>query len=166
VGWAGGVGHRGDLELIVDVVRDLADEVEWVFFGLCPQKLRPYVHEVHDGVPIEQYPAALAALNLDLALAPLEDNTFNACKSNLRLLEYGACGFPVVCSDIVCYRGDLPVTRVRNRYRDWVDAIRMHLADMDATAKAGDALREAVHRDWMLAGDNLVGWRNAWLPDA
>jgi hypothetical protein len=42
----------------------------------------------------------------------------------------------------------------------------MHLADMDATAKAGDALREAVHRDWMLAGDNLVGWRNAWLPDA
>jgi GT2 family glycosyltransferase len=166
VGWAGGVGHRGDLELIVDVVRDLADEVEWVFFGLCPQKLRPYVHEVHDGVPIEQYPAALAALNLDLALAPLEDNTFNACKSNLRLLEYGACGFPVVCSDIVCYRGDLPVTRVRNRYRDWVDAIRMHLADMDATAKAGDALCETVHRDWMLTGDNLVAWRNAWLPDA
>ncbi|HET7301507.1 MAG TPA: glycosyltransferase, partial [Oleiagrimonas sp.] len=166
VGWAGGAGHRGDLELIVDVVRDLAGEVEWVFFGMCPEKLRPYVHEAHEGVAIGGYPAALAALDLDLALAPLEDNTFNACKSNLRLLEYGACGFPVVCSDIVCYRGDLPVTRVRNRYRDWLDAIRMHLADLDATAKAGDALRAAVHRDWMLTGDNLVAWRNAWLPDA
>jgi GT2 family glycosyltransferase/2-polyprenyl-3-methyl-5-hydroxy-6-metoxy-1,4-benzoquinol methylase len=166
VGWAGGAGHRGDLELIVDVVRDLADEVEWVFFGMCPEKLRPYVPEAHEGVAIGGYPAALAALDLDLALAPLEDNTFNACKSNLRLLEYGACGFPVVCSDIVCYRGDLPVTRVRNRYRDWMDAIRMHLADLDATAKAGDALRAAVQRDWMLTGDNLVAWRNAWLPDA
>jgi glycosyltransferase involved in cell wall biosynthesis len=165
VGWAGGVGHRGDLELIVDVVRDLAGEVEWVFFGLCPDKLRPYVHEVHEGVPIDKYPAALAAMDLDLAMAPLEENTFNACKSNLRLLEYGACGFPVVCSDIVCYRGDLPVTRVRNRYLDWVEAIRMHIADLDATAKAGDALREAVRRDWMLTGDNLVDWRNAWLPD-
>lgn len=165
VGWAGGSGHRGDLELIADVVRDLADEVEWVFFGMCPEKLRPYVHEFHDGVPIEQYPAKLASLDLDLALAPLEDNLFNACKSNLRLLEYGVCGFPVICSDIVSYRGDLPVTRVRNRYKEWTDAIRTHIADRDATARMGDALREAVRRDWMLTGENLVAWRDAWLPD-
>jgi len=165
VGWAGGSSHRGDLELIADVVRELAGEVEWVFFGMCPEKLRPHVHEHHNGVPIGQYPVALAALDLDLALAPLEDNLFNACKSNLRLLEYGACGFPVVCSDIVCYRGDLPVTRVRNRFKEWVDAIRMHVADLDATAKMGDALRAAVQRDWMLTGDNLVAWRDAWLPD-
>lgn len=166
VGWGGGSSHRGDLELIADVVRDLADEVEWVFFGMCPEKLRPYVHEFHNGVPIGQYPAALAALDLDLALAPLEDNLFNACKSNLRLLEYGACGFPVICSDIVCYRGDLPVTRVRNnRYKEWVDAIRMHTSDLEATAKMGDALREVVCRDWMLTGSNLAAWRDAWLPD-
>jgi O-antigen biosynthesis protein len=164
VGWAGGSSHRGDLELIADVVRELADEVEWVFFGMCPEKLRPHVHEHREGVPIGKYPAALAALDLDLALAPLEDNLFNACKSNLRLLEYGACGFPVVCSDLVCYRGDLPVTRVRNRFKEWVDAIRMHAADLDATARMGDALRAAVRRDWMLSGDNLVAWRNAWLP--
>jgi GT2 family glycosyltransferase len=166
IGWGGGASHRGDLELIADVVRDLADEVEWVFFGMCPDKLKPYVHEFHAGVPIEQYPAKLASLNLDLALAPLEENIFNICKSNLRLLEYGACGFPVVCSDIVCYQGDeLPVTRVRNRYKDWVGAIRMHLDDLDATAAAGDALRAAVQRDWMLNGDHLLNWRKAWLPD-
>ncbi|MET0331033.1 MAG: glycosyltransferase, partial [Dyella sp.] len=166
IGWGGGASHRGDLELIADVVRDLADEVEWVFFGMCPDKLKPYVHEFHSGVPIEQYPAKLASLHLDLALAPLEENIFNICKSNLRLLEYGACGFPVVCSDIACYQDDaLPVTRVRNRYKDWVGAIRMHLDDLDATAAAGDALRAAVQRDWMLSGDNLLNWRKAWLAD-
>jgi GT2 family glycosyltransferase/2-polyprenyl-3-methyl-5-hydroxy-6-metoxy-1,4-benzoquinol methylase len=165
VGWAGGIGHRGDLELIAEVVRDLADEVEWVFLGMCPDKLRPYVKEFHEGVPIEQYPAKLASLDLDLALAPLEDNIFNACKSNLRLLEYGACGFPVICSDIVCYRGDLPVTRVRNRYKEWMDAIRMHITDPDAAARMGDALRDVVRGEWMLTGEHLLKWRDAWLPD-
>ncbi|MCL2895335.1 glycosyltransferase [Brenneria tiliae] len=165
VGWGGGSSHTGDLELITDIVRDLADEVEWVFFGMCPEKLRPYMHEFHRGVEIDLYPAKLASLNLDLALAPLEDNLFNRCKSNLRLLEYGACGFPVICTDLDPYQGDLPVTRVRNRYKDWMDAIRMHLADLDATAQMGDALQAAVKRDWMLTGDNLELWRKAWLPD-
>jgi glycosyltransferase involved in cell wall biosynthesis len=165
VGWGGGSSHRGDLELIADVVRDLAGEVEWVFFGMCPDKLRPYVHEFHTGVPIEEYPRKLASLNLDLALAPLEENAFNECKSNLRLLEYGACGYPVICTDIACYASELPATRVKNRYKDWIGAIRMHLDDLDATARLGDALREEVRKDWMLEGDKLTAWRDAWLPN-
>ncbi|AZN35789.1 FkbM family methyltransferase [Iodobacter ciconiae] len=164
VGWAGGASHTGDLELLEGVVKALADEVEWVFFGMCPDKLRPFVHEFHSGVPIGLYSAKLASLNLDLALAPLEQNIFNQCKSNLRLLEYGACGFPVVCTDIAPYRNNLPVTRVRNKHKDWVDAIREHLSDPDANAQSGDALKEAVLKDWMLQGINLDKWRAAWLP--
>lgn len=164
VGWAGGSGHTGDLELLHDVVRDLANEVDWVFLGMCPPSLRPYVKEFHAGVEIGHYPALLASLNLDLALAPLEYNQFNECKSNLRLLEYGICGFPVVCSDLRCYAGDLPVTRVKNRYRDWIDAIRMHLNDLDECARQGDLLRERIRKDWMLEGDNLQEWYRAWQP--
>lgn len=162
VGWAGGAGHTGDLEMIVDVIKALADEVDWVFMGMCPDKLRPYVREFHPGVRIDLYPAALARLNLDLAVAPLEDNLFNTCKSNLRLLEYGMCGYAVVCSDSVTYRGNLPVTRVRNRFRDWVDAIRMHVHDLDATERAGDALRDRVRKDWMLDEIGREQWRRAW----
>ncbi len=164
VGWAGGTSHTGDLELLFDVVRTLANEVEWVFFGMCPDLLKPYIHEFHSGITIERYPERLASLNLDLALAPLEMNLFNECKSNLRLLEYGACGFPVICTDIVTYRCGMPVTLVKNRTEDWLEAIRMHLSDLDASAEAGDALREVVMRDWMLQGDALLEWRNAWLP--
>ena len=145
------------------MVRDLADEVEWVFFGMCPDELRPYVHEYHEGVAIEAYPAKLASLNLDLGLAPLEINLFNECKSNLRLLEYGACGIPVVCTDIRPYQNDFPVTRVRNRYKDWVDAIRMHLSDLEETARLGDALQAKVKQEWMLESLSLESWRDAWL---
>lgn len=165
VGWAGGVSHSGDLDLISDVVKELADEVEWVFFGMCPPAIRPYVHEFHSGVEINRYPAMLASLDLDLALAPVEQNLFNECKSNLRLLEYGACGFAVICSDLHCYRGDLPVTRVKNRFKDWVDAIRQHINDLDETARRGDLLREHVLRDWMLEKHNVAAWHSAWTAD-
>src|SRR5690606_25014450 len=121
VGWAGGSSHTGDLELIFDVVRELANEVEWVFFGMCPDLLRPYVHAFHPGISIERYSERLARLKLGLALAPLEMNLFNECKSNLRILEYGACGYPVICTDIDPYRCGMPVTLVKNRTEDWLE---------------------------------------------
>lgn len=164
VGWAGGSSHTGDLEMIFDVVKAFADEVDWIFFGMCPPKLRPYVKEFHFGVDIELYPKKLASLNLDLALAPVEDNHFNACKSNLRLLEYGACAIPVICSDVPCYRGSLPVTRVKNRFKEWHDAIRMHLADPQASAQMGRALYQAIRSDYMLDAAAAEEWAKAWLP--
>ncbi|MGY4490021.1 glycosyltransferase [Pseudomonas sp. TE3610] len=165
VGWGGGTSHTGDLLLIKDVVKALADEVEWVFLGMCPDELRPYVHEYHAAVPLELYPQKMASLNLDLALAPLEQHIFNDCKSNLRLLEYGACGYPVVCTDTRSYRGDFPVTSVKtNSTHEWLEAIRMHLADLDASARMGDELRAAVQRDFMFDGAALGSWLKAWMP--
>ncbi|MDD0974554.1 glycosyltransferase [Pseudomonas fontis] len=166
VGWAGGSSHRGDLELLVDVIKTLADQVDWVFFGMCPALLRPYIKEFHAGVPLHLYPQKLASLNLDLALAPLEVNLFNDCKSNLRLLEYGACGFPVICTNTKAYGGYLPCTRVAsNATEHWLEAIRMHLADPQASYRQGDALREVVLRDYVLNTHNLQQWANGWLAD-
>ncbi|NBF01471.1 glycosyltransferase [Pseudomonas sp. Fl5BN2] len=166
VGWGGGTSHTGDLEIIAEVVRELASEVEWVFFGMCPDALRPYVHEFHSVTNLQSYPFKLASLNLDLALAPLEFHIFNDCKSNLRLLEYGACGYPVICTDTEAYRGFLPCTKVRsNSTEEWLQAIRMHLSDPAASYRMGDELREAVRRDFMLRNDNLRHWLWGWLPD-
>ncbi|MDD0967588.1 MULTISPECIES: glycosyltransferase [Pseudomonas] len=166
VGWGGGTSHHGDLAVIADVVRELANEVDWVFFGMCPDDLRPYMHEFHGVIGLDVYPAKLASLNLDLALAPLEFHIFNDCKSNLRLLEYGACGYPVICTDTEAYRGYLPCTRIKTNTTDeWLQAIRMHLADPDASYRMGDQLREIVLRDYVLRGDNLRYWENGWLAD-
>lgn len=166
VGWGGGTSHHGDLAIIADVVRELANEVDWVFFGMCPDDLRPYMHEFHGVIGLDIYPAKLASLNLDLALAPLEFHVFNDCKSNLRLLEYGACGYPVICTDTKAYQGYLPATRIKTNTTDeWLQAIRMHLADPDASYRMGDELREVVMRDYVLRGDNLRYWENGWLAD-
>jgi glycosyltransferase involved in cell wall biosynthesis len=163
VGWAGAIGHRGDLALLAGVVQATAKEIDWVFFGMCPDALKPYVAEFHSWVPLHDYAQKLAALDIDLAVAPLEHHPFNEAKSNLRLLEYGVLGYPVVCTDILPYQGDLPVVRVENRHRDWVRAIRDMVADREACRRAGEALRQAVTREWMLE-DHLDEWKRAWLP--
>lgn len=164
VGWAGGSSHLGDLELIADVVKDLADEVDWVFFGMCPNKLRPFVKEFHSGVPIHMYPQKLASLDLDLAIAPLENNQFNDCKSNLRLLEYGSCGFPVICSNTRAFvESKLPVQVVKNRYKDWIDAIRSHVNDLRHSYIKGQFLKECVSKEWMLMDESLNFWKDKWI---
>lgn len=162
VGWAGSAAHETDLALIADVVKALGNEVEWVFFGGCPEGVRNLV-EYHGGETFDNYPAKLAALNLDLALAPLEDTPLNRGRSHLKLLEYGMLGYPVICSDIEPYRGDYPVARVKNDAKSWENAIREHVADLDELARRGDALRDYVRANWMLE-DHLDDWLKAWLP--
>jgi glycosyltransferase involved in cell wall biosynthesis len=163
VGWAGGASHTGDLELLYPVIKALHKEVDWVFYGMCPESLRPYIHEFHGPTPLDSYPAKLASLNLDLALAPLEYHPFNEAKSPLRILEYGILGYPVICTDIVTYQGNFPVTRVSNNPQDWIEAIHHTIADSDKLAAQGDALRENIKNHWMLE-DNLDKWLAAWLP--
>jgi glycosyltransferase involved in cell wall biosynthesis len=125
VGWAGAMQHLDDLEMIADVVRELANDVDWIFMGMCPDVLRPYVKEFHPFVSYADYPAKLATLDLDIAIAPLQDNRFNESKSNLRLLEYGAMGWPVVCSDVYPFRtGNPPVCRLSNDAALWIKTVR------------------------------------------
>lgn len=164
VGWAGGIGHGGDLAIIADVMKAIGDEVTWVFFGLVPPGVDPNSVEFHPGVTFDQYPELLGSLNLDLALAPLEDNVFNRCKSNLRLLEYGAAGFPVIASDVAPYRSsDYPVVVTKNEVSSWVNLIRELLSN----ARARELRAEDLH-NWVanhnLLDNHLASHVKALLP--
>lgn len=163
VGWAGGSSHSGDLEILLPLIKALEGQVEWVFMGMKPRNVQC---EFHPGVPFELYPEKLASLNLDLALVPLEINQFNECKSNLRLLEIGTCGVPIIATNIEPYRCDLPVTLVENRFKEWMNAVQAYINDADLRHRHGDALREAVHQHWYLRDSGLDEWRHAWLPTA
>ena len=157
VGWAGAKQHAEDLKLLEPVVRATHREIDWVFLGMCTPELAPFAAEVHDMVPIASYPEALASLALDVAVAPLRDNPFNRAKSNLKLLEYGWLGIPVVASDIEPYRG-APACLAREG--DWIEAVRGLAGDRDAAFVAGARLRDWVEKTHVLAG-SIPSWIRA-----
>jgi GT2 family glycosyltransferase len=162
VGWTGAQQHAGDLRFIPEVVKASYKEVDWVFFGMIPKEIQPYVAEFHGyHSDFDTYPAKLASLDLDLAIAPLEIHPFNEAKSNLHLLEYGALGWPVICTDIFPYQTDNPpVTRLPNDPARWIAAIRERIGEPEALAREGDALREWVKAHYLLE-NRLDQWLSA-----
>lgn len=163
LGWLG----REDASMLGAVVAELADEVEWVVMGDCPAELRPYLAEWHSAVKPGLFPETLAALNLDLALVPMAETLANACSGDMRVLQHGACGHPVICSRVRGFVGGetLPLTRVANEPEEWLRAVRLHLSDPAASASLGDTLQATVRTQWLLEGARLDAWRQAWLAE-
>jgi len=162
IGWAGGTAHKGDLELIKPVIEATRDEADWIFMGMHTDEIRPLLSEFHPGVSFEAYPETLAALDLDIAVAPLEMHRFNQGKSNLRLLEYGALGLPVVCTDIDPYQAS-PACCLANDPQRWISALRERIHDADAREVEGARMRQWVIQHYVLE-DHLDEWLAAHLP--
>ena len=70
-----------------------------------PQQLKDYVNrrEIIYQPPsdIFNYPREMQLRKIDLLVAPLIDNEFNRCKSNIKFLEFSALGIPM-CGQNIC----------------------------------------------------------------
>jgi glycosyltransferase involved in cell wall biosynthesis len=90
----------------------------------------------------------------DCSLVPLQDNTFNSCKSNLKLLEAAAKFLPVICQKVAPYADnvDAPVYWCK-KSTDWVKAIKYMAENHLAALEMGDALH-----DWAVRKYNLFAW--------
>ena len=165
VGWAGGISHAGDLALLTDIVNGTSDYIQWVFLGALPGGVSQANVEFHPPVPYSHYPTKLAMLDLDIAVAPLADTLFNSCKSDLRILEFAACGYPIIASDCPAF-SDVPdsVVKVKNP-EDWLSAI----SDLLNNPEVGE-LAQTTH-DWVKTNRllesqaNIERWAWAWTAD-
>lgn len=125
IGWAGGNAHGDDLKMVSRVIHRLVKEgkskIIFETIGMTRQELAGvfpfqefsascphcgYEGELHHfpGEGQDNYPIIMAGKGWDIALAPVIDNSFGNCKSDLKIKEYAAAGIPVVASAIVPYR--------------------------------------------------------------
>ena len=161
IGWSGAAIHQGDLAIITQLLQHFSGKVDWIFMGMCPDALRPMVKEFHSFVSYKDYPAKLNSLDLDIAIAPLEDNAFNRCKSNLRLLEYGAMGWPVVCSNVYPFRtSSPPVLACENTPEDWIQKLNLLIEDFSLRKSLGRNLNNWQRENYSL-NKLTTEWRNA-----
>ncbi len=106
--WAGSPSHAGDLETVIPALAAFAKahpDVTIVFFGQTVNDDRIPKGQV-ENLPwceFEDYPNKLAEIDADIAIAPLTNVPFNLGKSNLRILQYWATGYPVLASEVGSY---------------------------------------------------------------
>jgi glycosyltransferase involved in cell wall biosynthesis len=129
--WAGSPSHSGDLAEVVPALGRFArahPDVRIVLFGQEIKDDRIPAGQV-ENIPwceFEEYPFKLAAVDADVAIAPLADIPFNCGKSNLRILQYWATGYPVIASDVGPYRDAIVESRAGLLCRteeDWSGAL-------------------------------------------
>lgn len=88
-------------------IRETSSKYRWVIFGsVIPSLIDLFQKgdiEFHEPCDIFHYPHALKNLNLQAIVAPLVDNMFNRCKSNIKLLEGWAMGIPVIAQNLPTY---------------------------------------------------------------
>lgn len=143
---------------IAKYIRKTCGQYRWVIFGTIIPSLTDLMMkgdvEYYQGCDILHYPQALKSLQLQAIVAPLLDNTFNRCKSNIKLLEGWAMGIPVIAQNLPTY----------SKYTDRVFSNNEELEKMIA-ACIGNEYRYETEieknykkvQDWWLEG-NIDKW--------
>lgn len=165
IGWAGGRSHLADLKVLAGVVESVLSRFAHVEFAFAGMDMVPFAeHERIRILParsLSEYPTLLR--EFDVALAPVVDDRFNQAKSDLKYLEYAACGLPVVASGAVTYarvvRHGENGLLARNA-KDWLKHIARLVEDEDVRASIGDAARAEAKSRFISANVGL--WERAY----
>jgi len=140
VGWVGGVTHEEDLKLIADQIKGM--DIEFYICGYTPGEIWNRIAKsmpnakIVEGTSVFEYGEVYR--HFDFVVAPLQDNKFNNCKSELKIIEASAYKKPIICSDVYPYMYHLGNDGVLFAERnDWKLAIQK-LID------AGSSVRESM----------------------
>jgi len=88
---------------------------------------------------------------LDVSLAPLDQHTFNECKSELKLIETGMHKIPIVASDLYRYAELIDhgkngfLVQPRRDHKDWYKYVKQLILDEDMRTEMGQALYDTVY---------------------
>ena len=157
--YAGGSSHVPDVLPLAEAFND----PRVVFAGDDP-KHREWIR-MRQIAPRAQYTAAkpvtayMSVYDGHLAaLAPLVDNAFNRCKSNLKMLEAGAKGLPLIASNMSPYANDTAAGNVllAGSTAEWQAHLRFLRERPARAAELGEALAAHVRERYQLRDANEI----------
>lgn len=152
------IHEKNDITDVVSYIEKTVDKFQWVIFGSIIPELKSLAKEgkveFHRGIDVMHYPDVISSLNLQFIVAPLLDNIFNRCKSNIKLTESWALG-------ICCAAQNLPA------YSKYTEDVFGNNDELDAliehTLKDADSFSSKIRnnyekmKDWWLE-THLTDW--------
>lgn len=160
--------HEKDLavieEALVRILEEFGERVEIKLWGNSNPTLLGYSQVAPPLAHLYDYPSyvkALLDLKVDFAVVPLEDIPFNRAKSNIKWLEYSACGIPVICSALPPYSTIDPGRTgllAQNTVDSWYEAIKQLIVDSALRRQLAENARAEVLEHHALGG-LADGWK-------
>jgi len=98
-----------DFSHIINFIRNTTKKYEWIFVSGCPIPLLD-LHKnkeisVVKGSTILNYPREMVErYSPSIILAPLKDNIFNRCKSEIKIQEAFSMNIPIIAQDLPMYK--------------------------------------------------------------
>ena len=96
-----------DFTHINDFIRSTCGKYEWCFYLRVPKQLEDLARDrkitVYPGSDILNYLRELNDKKFQMIVAPLMDNRFNRCKSNIKQIESWGLGIPAICQNLPMY---------------------------------------------------------------
>lgn len=170
IGWCGGASHGRDMHLAIPAARRFLKRFPAWDFHLVGTDYQDSVKFSRDRVPFSPWthitddPAGFyAALDFDIALAPLLESEFAKSKSGIKAVEAMSMGIPVIASDCEAYRDVITDGETGFLVRDdhqWLKRMSELAADEGLREKMGAAAREAAQA-WTIEG-NWQKWAEAY----
>lgn len=167
IGWSGSASHYENLKYISKVINDILknhDNTTFYYTGLFggifeDETLKNRIHTV-PFVHLEDYPKMLNEMNLDIALAPLTDCNFNRSKSNLRILEYASCKYPVIASNVEPYKTFKGIIPLCTEKEEWYKSIEELVINKDKRKQIAYDCYKKYKKDYDVE-KNCVIWVKA-----
>lgn len=167
IGWAGATGHGQSVGQWVEMVADVMDARPATRFTSIGRPFGELLDSYFPGrvtsVPwaaIEQYPAAMTAL--DVALAPGGSSGFQRAKSDLRFLEAGALGIPLIAHPAIYPDIKPRVTGFHARSASEMKPLLLELVDDgELRTTVGENARRYI-REHRTIGHAAQAWRDTF----
>ena len=92
-------------------------------------------------IPIKGVTEYMYSVGLgSIGLAPLIDDEFNRCKSNLKILEYASKKMPCIMSGVISQIDKNPPCIVAKNTKEWEEAFMYYMKDESRIVEDGEAL--------------------------
>lgn len=171
IGYSGSATHVYDFKPIIgalEYILEKYDNIKLRFIGYMPEELKKYgarVELISPISPFKEYAMALKQASFSIAIAPLIDNTFNQCKSNLKYLEYSICGYPGIYSNVGPYKDTIKHKEtgylVNNTTEDWIAAFEEFIKNPELREKLAKNAYKDVKENYTLSKKAFV-WEEAY----
>jgi glycosyltransferase involved in cell wall biosynthesis len=167
IGYMGTFTHDSDIMMVTqalrEVLRKYRGSVEFEFAGGFADST---VIKAFDGLPVrvlkiganDEYPDfirwMMSNIHWDLAIAPLEDNVFTRCKSDMKFLDYSAMGIAGIYSHVAPYESTVKHLETgylaSNDTDSWVEGLELMVADDSFRKSVAARAQEYVLSNRML----------------